>query len=89
MLQSMIESIAAIDFASIILLVGGLLLINFSEKIVESKNDKRVAKGRATMTDDEIRRKVKYYRIMGNVLAGIFLIWIIVQFIDIHFFANV
>ena len=86
MLSSVIESIAALDFAGVFLLVGGLLLINFSETIAEHDNNKRVASGKPPFTDIEKRRKVKFFRILGNVMAGVFLVWIAVQLIDLHFF---
>jgi len=89
MLQSITQSIAAIDFAGMIVLVLGMLFINFSEKWVRSDNKKRIAKGNRTWSEDEIRRKARRLRIAGNILAGVFLVWMVVQFIDIHFFTNV
>jgi len=89
MLSSITQSIAALDFAGVFLLIGGLFLINFSEKIVESDNKKRVANGKPALTDDEQHRKVRFFRIIGNVLAAIFLVWIVVQFVDVHFFTDV
>lgn len=76
----MLQSIAALDFAGVFLLIGGLFLINFSEKIVKSDKNK------SFMSDEEIKHRIRFFRVVGNIFVGIFLVWIIVQFVDIHFF---
>ena len=79
MFESIIQALGAGGVALVIL---GLFFINFSEKLAESDNKKRMAKGNPAMTDEQISKKIKFFRICGNIMIGLFLIGFIVALID-------
>ena len=79
----MFESIMqAAGAGGIVLIIFGLFFINFSEKLVESDNKKRIVKGKPAMTDEQISKKIRFFRICGNIMIGLFLIGFIIALID-------
>ena len=71
-----------------VLIIMGLIFINFAQIFVMRSNNKRLAKGKFSMTDSEIRARAKLYRLIGSILIVIFLIGFIVALLDYRFFVN-
>jgi len=64
------------------LIIFGLFFINFSEKLVSDENKRRLSKGKRPMTDEQISKKIKSFRVLGSMMIMAFLIAFIIALVD-------